>query len=293
MSMMKDVMVKLEDADKPKTVKIEPRGNVNVEKLTLRKLVEEAEQVQSEEGEVSFEEGVKGGMFMEGHVIKRFVDKGFGFVNVKGRTVFCHADRVKGRDWLRVREAVWVKVMEDKAKGDGLWKAIDAWDDVRWGEHQAQKKANEAAAVAARASQPACQAVEKGKMMMEAAEEARMKVGIHYPKINYKLKHEDDQEQQLLEQLQRQQRQAEQPQQQQQQQQFQVQQQQQQVEQPQQQQQQQQAKRPQQPQQQQQQAGRQQQQQQPGCFSISPRFSSSLCLAFEGANNRDSSTTSG
>ena len=82
--------------------------------------MEEAEEVQSEVEEVSFEEGVKGRVVMEGYVNKCFVDMGFGFANVKGKTVFCHADRVVRQDWLRVREAVWVRVMEERARQTGL-----------------------------------------------------------------------------------------------------------------------------------------------------------------------------
>ena len=41
----------------------------------------------------------------------------------------CHADRVVGQDWLRVRGVVWIRVVEDRAKGDGFWKAVEAWDE--------------------------------------------------------------------------------------------------------------------------------------------------------------------
>ena len=30
--------------------------------------------------------------------------KGFGFVEVQGRSIVCHADRAMGKDWLKVSE---------------------------------------------------------------------------------------------------------------------------------------------------------------------------------------------
>ena len=66
--------------------------------------------------------------------------------------VFCHADRVTGQEWLKVEEIVWVKVMEDKAKGSGFWKAVDSWDEARWEGKQAMRRADKGVAKAAWAS---------------------------------------------------------------------------------------------------------------------------------------------
>ena len=142
-----------------------------------KKKVEEKEKAE----ELSFEEGVQGKVMMRGLVRKWFVDKGFGFVEVKGHSVFCHADRVVGQDWLRVGQGAWVKVMEDKARGGGSWKAVEAWDLVRWEEDQARRKAEEAVEVAARASRIAYESVEKGKRMMEVMADARMKMNFGCP----------------------------------------------------------------------------------------------------------------
>ena len=113
---------------------------------------------------------------MKGSVQKWFIDKGYGFLQIKGHSVFCHADRVMKQDWLRVGGIVWAKVVEDKARGGGSWKATDAWDPVRWDEERANQKAMEAVRMATKASRIACQSVEKGQRMLEAAEDARMRL---------------------------------------------------------------------------------------------------------------------
>ena len=49
--------------------------------------------------------------------------QGFGFVRVKGKTVFCHAGRVVAGDCLRVGSVVWVRVMRDGSRQEESWKA--------------------------------------------------------------------------------------------------------------------------------------------------------------------------
>ena len=80
------------------------------------------------------------------------------------------------RDWLGVGDPVWAKVMEDKSKGVGFWKTVEAMDQTRWDEDQARKTAQEAMEIAAKASEIALQSAEKSKQMMEIAEDARMKI---------------------------------------------------------------------------------------------------------------------
>ena len=103
-------------------------ADVGVEKVKVKKMEKEQEKEDEEKvEELSFKEGVQGKVVMRGMVRKWFVDKGFGFVEVKGYSVFCHADRVVGQDWLRVGQEAWVKVMEDKARGEGSAKGAQAW----------------------------------------------------------------------------------------------------------------------------------------------------------------------
>ena len=159
----------------------EPPGleqvDLEVEKLQVRTLQKkEARTEEEEEEELDFEEGVRGKVLMQGFVRKWFADKGFGFVEVKGYSVFCHADRVVGQDWLRVGSKAWVKVVEDRAREEKSWKAAEAWEPARWEEEQARRKAEEAVKTAAKAAQIACRSVEKGQKLMEEAAGARVRI---------------------------------------------------------------------------------------------------------------------
>ena len=69
---------------------------------------------------------------MKGLVKKWFVDKGYGFIDIQGHTVFCHADRVEGQGWLKIGEGVRVKVVEDKGREEESWKAAEVMDETRW-----------------------------------------------------------------------------------------------------------------------------------------------------------------
>ena len=170
MTMMKEVMVKLDEVGQPKTI------DHGVERLTIKKIEETREE--DEKDDVSFEEAVKGGIIMKGQVIKWFVDKGFGFIDVKGMSVFCHADRVVGQDWLKVGGGVWATARVDKTRALEPWRTVEAWEERRWEAEQTKKKAQEAMDVAARASKIAAQTVEDSKRMLEEAEWAKQRVGV-------------------------------------------------------------------------------------------------------------------
>ena len=101
-----------------------------------------------------------------GTVKKWIDDKGFGFISVKGRSVFCHMDRVVEQQWLRAGGEVWVKVVGDPGKGEGFWKAMEAWESSKWEVEQSRRKAQSAMDTATRASKIAFQSMEKSKAMM-------------------------------------------------------------------------------------------------------------------------------
>jgi len=160
--------------------------DIGIEQQQIQKmekeLPEEEKKMEAKnEQELTFEEGIQGKAMMQGHVDKWFIDKGFGFLNVKGKTVFCHADRVVGQDWLGIREKVWVKIVEDKTRKEESWKAVEAWQGPRWEEELARKKAKEAMDVAAKAARIAAQSMQKSKEMMESAEDAKMRVNVVAP----------------------------------------------------------------------------------------------------------------
>jgi len=48
---------------------------------------------------------------VKGRVDRWLGDRGFGFLKVKGKVVFCHSGRVVVKEWLQVGDVVWVKVM--------------------------------------------------------------------------------------------------------------------------------------------------------------------------------------
>ena len=124
----------------------------------------------------TFAEGVQGKLMMRGLVKKWFVDKGYWFLDVKGFPMFCHADRVVGQDWLRVGGWVWVKVMEDLARGSGSWKVVEAWEQERWEQEKARREAQRAVDLAERASRIALRSVQNGKRMMEKTDDRQAKM---------------------------------------------------------------------------------------------------------------------
>ena len=153
-----------------------PGTSAGHEGIKLKRLEKEAWARDS--GEEGNEDGeLVEGIWTSGIVEKWFADKGYGFLKVRGVTVFCHADRVVGRNWLREGDLVWVRGVEDKAKGPGFWKATEAMDSARWEEGRANREAGKALEVAGRASKVVINSVEKGIRMMELAEDARVRMG--------------------------------------------------------------------------------------------------------------------
>ena len=75
-------------------------ASVGIEGTKTRRLEKEARDGDLEGGGNPVGELAEG-VWVDGIVDKWFVDKGFGFLKVRGHTVFCHADRVVGQDWLR------------------------------------------------------------------------------------------------------------------------------------------------------------------------------------------------
>ena len=156
------------------------KADVLMENFALTKIEKQAEEGEEDKGDtdasVKFADGVREGYGMWGTVEKWFVDKGYGFLTIQGKTVFCHSDRVVGQNWLRQGDAVWATVVEDKARGDESWKATQVMDQLRWEEKQAKKNAEKALATATRASKVACKSMEKTQKMMERMEDVRIKI---------------------------------------------------------------------------------------------------------------------
>ena len=126
-------------------------GYLDSNKDDSRDRKDKEEETDDDKIDLSFEDGIKGKLTMQGFVQKWFVDKGFGVINVKGHSVFCHMDRFVGQQWLRVGGDVWVKVVEDPSKGDGLSKIAETWESSRWDKERARRKAQSAVDVAAKA----------------------------------------------------------------------------------------------------------------------------------------------
>ena len=101
-----------------------------------------------------------------------------------------YRNRVVGQNWLKVGESAWLKVIQDKARGEGSYKAQEAWDNRSWEKKEAKKKAEEALKVAARATKVAAKAVEKGQIFNELAEDAAHdpwgRSSLNMPWDNYK-----------------------------------------------------------------------------------------------------------
>ena len=97
----------------------------------------EAEQGKGDDEEqraarLTLEEAVEGGLVVKGRVDRWFGDRGYGFVKVKGKSVFCRTERVVGKKSMERGEVAWVKVMRDWSREDESWKAEEAWTDEGW-----------------------------------------------------------------------------------------------------------------------------------------------------------------
>ena len=62
-----------------------------------------------------------------GRFQKWFQEKGYGFVMVRGTTVFVPPDSVRLRGHLQVGGRVGFRVIAYPCKGEGMWKATEAW----------------------------------------------------------------------------------------------------------------------------------------------------------------------
>ena len=81
---------------------------------------------------LALEEAVDGAFVVRGRVDRWLGDRGYGFVKVKGKSVFCRTERVVGKKSMEMGELAWVKVVRDWSREDESWKAEEAWTDEGW-----------------------------------------------------------------------------------------------------------------------------------------------------------------
>jgi len=133
--------------------------------------VEQGKWDEQEQGaaQLTLEEAGEGGFVVKGRVDRWLGDRGFGFVKVKGKSVFCRTERVVGKKSMEMGEVAWVKVMRDWSREDESWKAEEAWTDEGWEGEVKRRKGREALELAGRAAQVVATSVEKGLQMLDGS----------------------------------------------------------------------------------------------------------------------------
>ena len=108
---------------------------MGVVRLSIQTLVAVGKETQKDTDlyiTLSLVEAASSKTMVEGIVDRWLVDKGFGFIEVRDQTVFCHASAAVGRDCLRIGSKVWMQVTRDGTRTDDPWKAKEAWPEEEW-----------------------------------------------------------------------------------------------------------------------------------------------------------------
>ena len=109
---------------------------VDRRKVGKMEVEQRKEDEQERVAQLTLEEAVEGGLVVKGRVDRWFGDRGYGFVKVKGKSVFCRSEMVVGQKGMERGEVAWVKVMRDwsreESSGDESWKAEEAWTGEGW-----------------------------------------------------------------------------------------------------------------------------------------------------------------
>ena len=98
------------------------------------------------------EETSKTGTWISAKVVRWFEEKGYGFIKANGVDVFAHSTSVKGTTMGIIGAAVFIKVIEDMARQEGKYKAVEVKREHDYLEDLAQQKLEEATAGAVKAA---------------------------------------------------------------------------------------------------------------------------------------------
>ena len=110
-----------------------------------------------------------------GRVFRWFPDKAFGLVRVGAEDVFLHTSALHGHTDGIVGQRVVVKIIEDRSRVGGAFRATAAKREADFLEEQTRDKAMKAAAAAVRASEEAKKRAMATQAALQAAESATMR----------------------------------------------------------------------------------------------------------------------
>ena len=116
-----------------------------------RERTDEKQEVEDKSA-VTAQEAANTGRWAMGRVFRWFPDEGFGFVRVGAENVSLHTSALHGHTDGIVGQRVVVKIIEDRSRVGGAFRASAAKREADFLEEQPRDKAMKAAAAAVRAS---------------------------------------------------------------------------------------------------------------------------------------------
>ena len=105
---------------------------------------------------------------MPAKVVRWFEEKGYGFIDAKGVDVFAHSTCVKGTTKGIIEAVVFIKVIEDWAREERKYKAVEVKREYDYMEDLAQRRLEEATAAAVKAAEESKRRAMEAKRAMEA-----------------------------------------------------------------------------------------------------------------------------
>ena len=118
---------------------------------------------------------------MKGKIFRCFEDKAFGFAKIQRSDVFVHTTVLSGTTDNLIGQSVYLRIVEDKLRGTGSFKAVVARRDADHWHELAQEKAARATASAVRAAGEAQKRAEVSQAVIEAVELAGMRASRSKP----------------------------------------------------------------------------------------------------------------
>ena len=158
-----------EAAKKQKREKMKGELEERTTEKRLERLEREAEEEKRDEEETDdLEVALREKKFVRARVDKWYMERGFGLVQVCGRTAFVHAKTVRGGDEaLKVGSYVIVKLLRDLSRREGSLRSSEAWRPAALAEQRLVEDARKKVEVLTKTSYLAARVAERTKEAVE------------------------------------------------------------------------------------------------------------------------------
>jgi cold shock CspA family protein len=159
-----------------KVRKTAAKKNTAEDEANKRGIAQEKEWLQ-----MSLETAVKEGKRIGGWVRNWRADKGFGFLVIAGKDVFVHITALRSSEEGIVGKRVVAKVIQDKARGEKSYRAVEAHTEFDYIEIRTKAAAEDAADEAVKAAEKAKRKAEESRRALEDMMQAELIAKVNRP----------------------------------------------------------------------------------------------------------------